>query len=94
VPSPIQITKSIAALYKRLGYRVSNIIRDPEAMERPYLFYVDNGELMDRDGLPLPTAVRLFPSTRDVKFDGFLASELEKLLEHVATNEPPRRLAR
>lgn len=83
----------MAALYKKLGYRVSGIIRDPESMDRPYLFFVDNGELMDRDGMPLPTAVRLFPSSRDVKFDGFLASELEQLLDYAATNAP-RRLAR
>ena len=79
----VQIIRALAALYKRFGYHVSGIVRDPAFADRPYLFYVDNAEFFDRDGLTVPTSVRLFPASREVKFDGQLASELEALLEHV-----------
>ena len=90
VRTAAQVTRQLAALFRRLGYNVSGIVRDPDSAERPYLFFVDDGEFVDRDGIGTPTAVRLFPASRDVRFEGFLATELEKVLER-ATAAPAAR---
>jgi hypothetical protein len=93
VPTPAQISKQLAALFKRFGYNVSSVIRDPGTNDRPYLFYVDNCEFADREGVSTPTAVRFSPTTRDVTFEGFLASELEAILTRATETSSRTRLA-
>ncbi len=93
MPTPAQISKQLAALYKRFGYKVSHIIRDPGTNDRPYLFYVDNCEFADREGVATPTAVRFSPTTRDVTFEGFLAAELEAVLNRATESSTQQRLA-
>jgi hypothetical protein len=84
--SAAQVIRGLAALYKRLGYRVSAVVRDPCHDDKPYLFFVDDGEFVDRDGISAPTAVRLFPVSRDVRFEGMLASELERVLDRATAS--------
>ena len=77
------VVRSLADLFRSAGYGVTGVVRDPTA-SGAYLFFVDDGQFKDTDGIALPTAVHVSPSTREVKFDGLLASELEHVVNRVA----------
>jgi len=79
-----EIARRIAALFQREHYTVSSIIHDPTMTDRPFLFFVDDRNLLDAEGYSFPTAVHVFPKTLEVKFDGPLAHELEEALHRVA----------
>lgn len=81
--SAADVIRGLADLYRTAGYAVTGIVRDPGA-GASYLFFVDDGQFKDAEGIALPTAVHVVPSTREVKFDGMLASELERILNRVS----------
>lgn len=74
-----EIVRAIASLFRSAGYKVTGVVRDPTA-NAAYLFFVDDGQFKDADGIELPTAVHVAPTNGEVKFDGMLARELEQLL--------------
>jgi hypothetical protein len=82
-----EIVRSIASLFRTAGYSVTGVVRDPTA-NSAYLFFVDDGQFKDADGIELPTAVHVSPTSGEVKFDGILASELERLLARTSFRAP------
>lgn len=74
-----EIVRAIASLFQSSGYHVTGVVRDPAANAQ-YLFFVDDGQFKDSDGIELPTAVHVAATNGEVTFDGLLAGELEQLL--------------
>lgn len=80
----VDLIRGLADLFRKAGYGVSEIIRDPCALSNAYVFYVDDGQFKDPDGVKLPTAVHFSPASREVKFDGALSQELEHLVQRTS----------